>query len=108
VTGCVVITTSVAARDEAHRIAGALIEERLAACVQVSPIESHYRWDGAVEQASELLLTIKTSAARAAAAEARILALHSYAVPELLVTPVIGGSAAYLDWIAAQVALAPQ
>ncbi len=106
-TECVVITTSVAVRDEAHRIADALIGERLAACVQVMPIESHYRWEGAIEQASELLLVIKTSAARAPAAQARVLALHSYHVPELLVMPVAGGTPAYLDWIAAQVEPAP-
>ncbi len=99
-TECVVITTSVTTREDAHRIAGALIEERLAACVQVMPIESHYRWDGELAQASELLLTIKTTAARAPAAEARVTALHSYAMPELLIIPVIAGSAAYLAWIA--------
>lgn len=102
-TECVIITTSLATRDDAHRIAGALIGERLAACVQVTPIESYYRWDGQVEQASELLLTVKTTAACAPATEARIGALHSYALPELLVTPVIGGSAAYLGWIASAV-----
>jgi len=99
-TECVVITTSLATRDDAHRIAGALIEERLAACVQVMPIESHYRWEGELEQASELLLTIKTTAARAPDVEARVAVLHNYALPELLVLPVIGGSAAYLAWIA--------
>jgi periplasmic divalent cation tolerance protein len=107
VTECVVITTSVAERDEAHRIADALIGERLAACVQVMPVESHYRWEGAIEQASELLLVIKTSGARAPAAQARVLALHSYDIPELMVTPVVGGAPAYLDWIAAQVEPAP-
>lgn len=106
-TECVVITTSLATRDEAHRIAAALIEERLAACVQIAPIESHYRWEGRVEHASELLLTIKTSAARAPAAEARIAALHSYALPEILVTPMAGGSKTYLDWIAQEVAPLP-
>jgi periplasmic divalent cation tolerance protein len=105
VTECVVITTSLATRDDAHRLASTLIGERLAACVQVTPIDSYYRWDGRVEQAGELLLTIKTTAARASAAEARIAALHSYSLPELLVTPVIGGSAAYLNWIAGEVAL---
>ncbi len=102
-TDCVVITTSLATRDEAHRMAAALIEERLAACVHVTPIESHYRWDGQIETATELLLTIKTTAARAPAAEARIAALHSYALPEMLIMPVIGGSDAYLDWIAREV-----
>ena len=102
-TDCVVITTSLGTRDDAHRIAAALIEERLAACVQMMPIESHYRWDGQVETASELLLTIKTTAARAPAAEARIAALHNYALPEVLITPVIGGAAAYLAWIAREV-----
>lgn len=106
-TECVVITTSVAARDEAQRIARTLIAERLAACVQVMPIESYYRWEGAIEQASELLLVIKTSAARAPAAQARILALHSYEVPELLVTPVVGGTPAYFDWIVRQLEPAP-
>jgi periplasmic divalent cation tolerance protein len=103
VTECVVITTSLATRDDAHRLASTLIGEKLAACVQVTPIESYYRWDGQVEQAAELLLTIKTTAARASTVEARIAALHSYSLPELLVTPVVGGSAAYLDWIAGEV-----
>jgi periplasmic divalent cation tolerance protein len=100
----VVITTSLATREEANRIAGALIEGRLAACVQVAPIESHYRWEGELQQASELLLIIKTTAASAPAVEARIAALHSYALPELLVVPVIGGSTTYLAWIADAVA----
>jgi periplasmic divalent cation tolerance protein len=107
VTECVVITTTLTGREDAHRIAGALIDERLAACVQVAPVESHYRWQRDVQQVSELLLTIKTTTARASAVQARIVELHGYALPEILILPVIGGLEAYLAWIAEAVAPVP-
>jgi periplasmic divalent cation tolerance protein len=87
-------------REEAARIAEILVSERLAACVQLSPIESWYRWEGKVEQAPEIRLDIKTSEALAEQVEQRITALHSYAVPELIRVPIMGGSTAYLQWIA--------
>ena len=85
------------------RIAEALVGERLAACVnRVGPIRSRYRWKGAVESADEQLLLIKARASAIPRIEARLRALHPYEVFELLALPVAGGSAAYLDWLAAE------
>jgi periplasmic divalent cation tolerance protein len=86
--------------EEAKRIAHSLVEERLAACVNISTgLESVYRWQGAVEEASEALLVIKTRVEKLAALEAAVLELHSYDLPEFLVLPVDQGSAAYLKWL---------
>jgi periplasmic divalent cation tolerance protein len=100
--GVLVLCTAVTS-EEARTIARALVEERLAACVQISAIESWYRWQGKVEQAPEQRLHIKTSADLASQVEARIKALHSYDLPEIVTLP-IGGSADYLAWIAQSVA----
>lgn len=87
-------------QDVASRLARALVESRLVACVNVVPgVESIYRWEGEVEQASEVLLLIKTREDRCAALEQRVRDLHPYDVPEVLVLPAVGGSAAYLDWV---------
>ncbi len=84
---------------QARRIARALVKERLAACVNVVPgVASIYAWKGKVEEAREALLLVKSTSARAKSLEARIRALHSYELPEI-VTLRIGGSAAYLRWI---------
>jgi periplasmic divalent cation tolerance protein len=96
----VLILSTAPSHEEASRIAEALIENRLAACVQLSPIESWYRWQGKIEHASETGLQIKTMAHLVAEVEHRIRALHAYEVPEILVIPVIGGGAEYLGWIA--------
>lgn len=86
--------------DEGARIGRALVEERLAACVNVvGPIRSIYRWQGAVEDAQEWLLVVKARAADLPALEARVRTLHSYDVPEVLALPVYGGAAAYLAWL---------
>ena len=91
--------------ETGERIARALVEERLAACVNLVPgLRSIYRWEGAVEEASEVLLVVKTRADRAAALERRLLALHPYDVPELLRFPARGGSAPYLRWVAEETA----
>ena len=96
----VVVLTTTGSEDEAGRIARALVEERLAACVNVvGPIRSIYRWRDAVEDAAEWLLVVKARAADVATLEARIRALHSYEVPEVLALPVYGGAAAYLAWL---------
>ncbi len=95
----VLIITSCGSRDEAERIAAALVEERLAACVQILPATSVYRWEGRVERADEHVLHIKTRAALADRVEIRVRALHSYELPELLIVVVAGGSADYLAWI---------
>lgn len=89
--------------DTAQRIGRALVEERLAACVNVIPgVSSIYRWKGAVEEAAEVLLVVKTRAARADALAARVRTLHPYELPEVVVLPVRGGSRAYLQWVAAE------
>jgi periplasmic divalent cation tolerance protein len=87
----------------AEAIASCLVEERLAACVQIlPPTRSVYRWDGRVEHASEVLLLAKTGADRLEALCARIRALHPYETPEVLALEAVGGSPAYLDWIRAE------
>jgi len=101
-THAIVVTTATGSRAEADRIAEHLVAKRLAACVQVSPIASCYRWRGAVERADEWLCTIKTRADRFAAVESAVRALHSYDVPELLATRVWAGGADYLAWIASE------
>ena len=82
-------------------LARALVDERLAACVNVlAPMQSIYRWDGQVEQAAEHQLVIKTRSDRVEALERRLKSLHPYDVPEFLVLDVAGGGEAYLSWIA--------
>ncbi len=84
----------------AQRIAETLVGERLAACVNQLPgIRSIYRWQGAIHTDNEELLLIKTTDARLAALERRLLELHPYAVPELIAVPVAQGHEAYLDWV---------
>lgn len=89
--------------DSAARIAEALVGERLAACVNTLPgLRSVYRWQGAVERAEEVLLLIKTTAARLDALKDRVVDLHPYELPEVVAVEVAGGLAAYLAWIAEQ------
>ncbi len=98
--------TTVGSQEEAGRLANQLIEDRLAACVSIVPgVLSVYRWEGAVQQAQEWLLLIKTTELLVEALEARIAELHSYALPEFLVIRPDGGSAKYLAWVAQQTAL---
>lgn len=95
----IVVMTTCAGQGEAERLAVALVERRLAACVQASGITSTYRWKGALEASQEVRLMVKARAADYPAIEALILALHSYNLPEVLAIPVIAGSSAYLGWI---------
>jgi periplasmic divalent cation tolerance protein len=81
-------------------MAAALVEERLAACVQVAgPIESTYRWKGKVERATEWYCHCKTTRARYPALEARVRELHPYDIPEIIVVPIVAALPAYLAWI---------
>ncbi|HJQ84410.1 MAG TPA: divalent-cation tolerance protein CutA [Candidatus Binatia bacterium] len=97
----VVVLVTAGSADEAARIGRAVVEARLAACANVvGPIRSIYRWQGAVEDASEHLILLKARAADVAAVERCVRALHSYEVPEVLALPVHGGAAAYLTWLA--------
>jgi periplasmic divalent cation tolerance protein len=95
-----VVLTTVPDAEMGARLARTLIEEKLAACVNLVPgVRSFYRWQGQLEDASEVLLLVKTRADRCAALAARIQALHPYALPEVLELAAGGGSAAYLDWV---------
>ncbi len=96
----VVVLVTAGSREEAEAIGRTLVENRLAACVNVvGPIRSIYRWQEAVEEADEHLLIVKARAADLAALEARVRAVHSYDVPEVVALPVAGGSEAYLRWL---------
>src|SRR5246127_1105036 len=94
------VLTSGSPLDEARRIANALVERRLAACVNiVSKIDSIYRWKEKVEQAQEFLLLIKTTESAVENLRDAIQELHSYEVPECIVLPIESGSERYLNWI---------
>ncbi|MFT4112979.1 divalent-cation tolerance protein CutA [Silvibacterium sp.] len=100
-----IVLSTASSAEEATRIANHLVEHRLAACVNLVPgLTSIYRWQGTVEAASEVLLLIKTAESRLADLEAALHTLHSYEVPEFVVLGIEGGSATYLDWLAASVA----
>jgi periplasmic divalent cation tolerance protein len=104
-TEFVQITTTTATRQDAQEIAAELISRRLAGCVQVSgPISSTFRWQGKTETAEEWICTIKTSRDQLAAIQRALAEIHRYEVPELIATPIIGGSEAYLKWLGEQLA----
>ncbi len=97
-----VVLSTAASVAQAEPIARALIEERLAACVNiVGPVRSIYRWQGRIERDREVMMVIKTRAALLKRLERRVRELHPYEVPELLVLDVASGSAPYLDWLLA-------
>ncbi len=99
------VLTAAGSREEAAAIADALVEGRLAACVQVlGPIRSTYRWEGRIESAEEWLCLAKTTSGRAGEAVAEIGRLHSYDTPEITVMPITAGSRRYLAWIDDEVA----
>ena len=99
-TNCVVVWTTVSVDTDWLALASTLVEERLAACVSVMPeMESIYRWQEGVERDCERQVVIKTTADRVPDLRARLLALHSYELPEFLVLPIIDGSDDYLAWV---------
>lgn len=95
----ILVHTTTAAIEDAERIAQALLDEGLAACVQISQIHSRYVWKGKVERADEQLVVIKT-AAHFEAVRARLRALHPYETPEIIALPVLAGDPDYLAWVA--------
>ena len=96
---CLVIT-NLPDRESAGRLAHALIESRLAACINIlSPCTSVYRWQGKTEDAEEFPVLIKTSRERYAALEAAIREAHPYKLPEIIAVPMAAGLPAYLDWV---------
>ncbi|MDR2880437.1 MAG: divalent-cation tolerance protein CutA [Azoarcus sp.] len=103
------VLTTLPDRASADTLATRLVEEHLAACVNIlAPCESVYRWQGAVETASEIPLLIKTTRDRYPALEAVVQTLHSYEVPELIALPITCGLPAYLDWVAVSVTMPNQ
>lgn len=97
------VLTNCPDETSANAIALALVEDRLAACVNILPrVQSLYRWQGAVESASEIPLLIKTTADNYAALEAAIRERHPHEIPEIVALPVDRGLPAYLNWVAAE------
>ena len=99
----IVVFVAVGQEKEAKTIARTLVEESLAACVGMVPQKSIYRWKGETIEDKEILLIIKTQQNRFASLRDRVLALHSYEVPEIISIPIQEGHGAYLEWITANV-----
>jgi periplasmic divalent cation tolerance protein len=99
------VITNLPDSESAHTLARALVAQRLAACVNILPsCRSVYRWQGRIEDAGEVPLLIKTSAARYAALEAAIRAVHPYELPEIVAVRIDAGLPEYLAWVAAETA----
>ena len=101
-TMMIYITTANA--DEAARLAEALVEKRLAACVNILPgVRSVYRWQGRIEHAAEVALIAKTTEEKVPALTAEVRRLHSYECPCVVAVPIAGGAAPFLEWVAREV-----
>ncbi|AAM02705.1 TPA: divalent-cation tolerance protein CutA [Methanopyrus kandleri] len=98
----VVVYSTAEDEEEAKRIARKLVEEDLAACVNLWPIRSVYEWGGELCEDEEYALLVKTTAERAEEVVERIVELHSYETPAVLVLPVLGGFEGFLEWIREQ------
>ncbi|HEX4279004.1 MAG TPA: divalent-cation tolerance protein CutA [Bryobacteraceae bacterium] len=99
-TNKIVVFNTCGSAEEAERLARLLVDQRLAACVTViSPVKSFYRWNGALMDSEEWLLSIKTSRALFDRLRAALESAHSYDLPEVIALPVVEGSANYLSWI---------
>jgi periplasmic divalent cation tolerance protein len=101
VTDKVIVLVTCGSAKEARRIARVLVEQRLAACVNILevPVRSIYRWKGNINSAKEVLLVIKSSRKRFAVLQGTIRKLHSYDVPEIIALPILRGSRDYLAWL---------
>jgi periplasmic divalent cation tolerance protein len=96
----IVVFVTCGSEEETLKIGNALVEEHLAACVNlVAPIRSIYRWEGKIWDEKEFLLIIKTQKDRFEELEKKVKSLHSYSVPEIISLPIVEGSSAYLNWI---------
>ena len=96
----IVVFVTCGSEKEALKIAHSLVEERLAACVNlVSPVRSIYRWEGKIWDEEEWILIIKTQKERFGELEKKVKSLHSYSVPEIIGLPVVEGASSYLKWI---------
>ena len=102
---CIVLFITTDSAEEARKIAGALLEQKKAACVNIVPgVESVFWWEGKVDSASENLLVVKTRASLLDEVVNLVKKVHSYDVPEIIALPIIGGNKDYLDWIGESVA----
>ncbi len=100
-TDKIVVLSTAESGDQARKLARALVEGRLAACVNiVGGLKSVYRWKGAVEESDEVLLLIKTSRELLPQVRAAIEQMHSYELPEVIALPILDGSGRYLEWLA--------
>ena len=107
-TDKIVVLCTCASPEEAGKIARAIVEERLAACVNILPgIRSIYRWRGAIEDSAEVLLVIKSRRDLFERLQHAIRAVHSYEVPEIIALPIVGGLEAYLDWLEKETSAGP-
>ena len=96
----VIVLTTIPADADAPAFGRTLVEERLAACVNLLPLmESVYRWEGRIEQESERQVVIKTARERVVALWERVREMHPYEVPEFVVLPIVDGNDAYLRWV---------
>ncbi len=99
-SGPIVVFVTCGSKEEASKIARSLVEERLAACVNIfSPIRSIYRWEGKICDDEEWLLIVKTQKRRFEELEKKVRSLHSYSVPEIIALPITQGSSSYLRWL---------
>ncbi len=97
------IITTVPRRQDVEKISKALLDKRLAACVQIGgPVKSIYRWHGKIEKAREWICAIKTKKSLYKKVEKVIIEIHPYEVPEIIVIPITGGSRDYLKWLSAE------
>ena len=102
-SGCIVVFSTVPDTDTGRKIARGVLEKRLAACVNITgPLESHYWWEGELQQEPEHLLILKTREELFPALEEAVRSLHPYDVPEIIALPVGQGSPAYLNWIGSE------
>ena len=100
-TESIVVLVTCGSEEEALKIAHSLVEEHLAACVNlISPIRSIYRWEGKILDEREWLLIVKTQRQRFEELEKKVKSLHSYSVPEIIGLPIVEGSSSYLNWLA--------
>jgi len=99
-----VVFMTASSKDEARQLAEMLVEQRLAACVQIIPeLESVYRWQGKIERQAEVLLIAKTVSGKFAELETQVRAVHSYETPEIVAFPLTDGSRPYLEWLSESV-----
>lgn len=96
----VLVFVTVGSADEGDRLARALVEDRLAACVnRVKSVQSIYRWQGKIECSDEELLIVKTRRDLFDRVKEKVQRLHSYSVPEIIALPIVAGSESYLRWL---------